>query len=368
MLEPIKELTSELKEKIVDLIQNKYVKKNNHPDFPLFIYNYTERCIFDNKWTDEILQFRGLITDFDHNIIARPFPRFENFNPQNPIKKHSRIMKKFDGSLGILYFYEEKPYIATRGCFKNIQTEKAEKMLYEKYKEAIPLLDPEITYLFEIIFPENRIVIDYGKEEELILLAMIHTKTGKEIWPLCPNLLKFFKTPELFEFQDLKILSQQNVNNEEGYVVVYEDGSREKIKFEEYIKLHALVTGVTPYRIFNLLRTNTENIDDHLKGIPDELFDEIKIYIKETQAKFRLTKFTIVSKFKSIKKSLEKKFNEQEIPRKEYALQFRETASKLKDNTLLPIFFFLLDGRDISDFIWDKLEPSADLNFKCNKF
>jgi hypothetical protein len=37
------------------------------------------------------------------------------------------------------------------------------------------------TYLFEIIYPENRIVVDYNGEERLVLLGIINTETGEEL-------------------------------------------------------------------------------------------------------------------------------------------------------------------------------------------
>jgi len=39
------------------------------------------------------------------------------------------------------------------------------------------------TVLFEIIYPENRIVVDYGEMEDLVLLGAVHTATGGSLAP-----------------------------------------------------------------------------------------------------------------------------------------------------------------------------------------
>jgi RNA ligase len=89
------------------------------------------------------------------------------------------VYDKLDGSLGILYFYDDKPYIATRGSFTSEQAERANKIFQKKYSHLH--FNKEHTYLFEIIYPENRIVVDYGAKEDLILLAVLDTETGKDL-------------------------------------------------------------------------------------------------------------------------------------------------------------------------------------------
>ena len=67
--------------------------------------------------------------------------------------------------------------LATRGSFTSPQAIKGRELL-EKYDYN--RLAKDYTYLFEIIYPENRIVCNYDFED-LILLGMIHTKTGDEV-------------------------------------------------------------------------------------------------------------------------------------------------------------------------------------------
>jgi RNA ligase len=70
-----------------------------------------------------------------------------------------------DGSLGILYKVDGKPYLATRGSFVSDQAVAGTAMLHERYGDYE--FEDGFTYLFEIIYPENRIVIDYKGMSDL---------------------------------------------------------------------------------------------------------------------------------------------------------------------------------------------------------
>ena len=39
----------------------------------------------------------------------------------------------------------------------------------------------DCTYCFEIIYPENKIVVDYGEIEDLLLSSIKHAKSGKHV-------------------------------------------------------------------------------------------------------------------------------------------------------------------------------------------
>ena len=152
----------------------------SHPTEDLVIWNYTPKCTYAQAWDDVTIQSRGLITKLDGTIVSRPFPKFWNLEedkvsiPLEPFK----VTTKEDGSLGVLYFIDDTPYIATRGSFISEQAIRGTEILHQKYKDFH--FKKQYTYLFEIVYPQNRIVVDYGDTEDLILLAIIHTETGEE--------------------------------------------------------------------------------------------------------------------------------------------------------------------------------------------
>ncbi len=73
------------------------------------------------------------------------------------------VYEKMDGSLGILYWIDDKPFLATRGAFESEQAIKGTELL--RKHQNLNKLNRNYTYLFEIIYPSNRIVVDYGAEE-----------------------------------------------------------------------------------------------------------------------------------------------------------------------------------------------------------
>lgn len=154
--------------------------KQKHPEADLYIWNYTPECQYKRQWDKYTMMCRGLITDGEGNIIARPFKKFFNWDePDAKYPKKSKrvdVYEKMDGSLGILYWIGDTPWIATRGSFTSEQAIWSTCM-FRKYANY-DSFDKSLTYLFEIIARWNRIVVDYPNNN-LTLLA-IYDRTGKE--------------------------------------------------------------------------------------------------------------------------------------------------------------------------------------------
>lgn len=166
------------------LIADNYINVNKHPTADLYIYNYTAKAQYDSVWNEWTLACRGLILDGDFKIVARPFQKFFNLGEhENQVipNESFEVFEKMDGYLGILYWLDNKPHIATRGSFASEQALVATEMLHTQYADVISLLEKSKTYLFEIIYPENRIVLDYVNERKLVLLAIVDTEIGVEI-------------------------------------------------------------------------------------------------------------------------------------------------------------------------------------------
>ena len=98
-------------------------------------------------------------------------------------------------------------------------------------------MNKECTYCFEIIYPGNKIVVDYGTLQDLFLISITHTKTGKNI-----NIEQAgFKTVPKIDTSDITCTewSAHDVENEEGYVIRFvNDNLRVKIKFDNYVQKH----------------------------------------------------------------------------------------------------------------------------------
>src|SRR5271163_1020320 len=63
---------------LMDYKNRGLLKCQDHPRFPLIIWNYSELTQFAKKWDHVTTQCRGLITDTRGKIIARSFNKFHN--------------------------------------------------------------------------------------------------------------------------------------------------------------------------------------------------------------------------------------------------------------------------------------------------
>jgi RNA ligase len=178
---------------LFDRMQNeKFIRQQTHPTLPLNIINYTEQAQYKREWNEVTLNCRGLIYNYDTGeIVARGFPKFFNWDDSSqPYPPHGPVLRspKMDGSLGILYpDYSDNPHtviwrVATRGSFASDQASWATSTLWLQHAAGdldLTDLNPAKSYLCEIIYPENRIVVDYGTQERLTLLDVLDTATGK---------------------------------------------------------------------------------------------------------------------------------------------------------------------------------------------
>jgi RNA ligase len=253
-----------------------YIKTSVHPSGELTIYNYTEKAVYDKFWTPETLQCRGLIADNSGNIVSRPFSKFFNLgeNLQSLPDEPFEVYEKLDGSLGITYFHDGQYHIASRGSFTSPQAIYATEML----RSSGILLCEDVTYLFEIIYPENRIVVNYGEEESLNLIGVIETCSGFEHRQTCgkfwaanfwPPPLKVVKKYD--GIKDIETLKKLNEKNKEGFVIHFESGLRIKIKFDDYVKLHSIITKMTKRKIWEFVKEG-KSFYEFIENIPDELF------------------------------------------------------------------------------------------------
>ena len=343
----VKELENMNKKEILELIENKYLEVNKHPNFDLYIYNYSAKAQYDRLWNEITLQCRGLIMDSNFNVIARPFLKFFNLGemenqviPNLPFD----VFDKLDGSLGILYFADNKPFIATRGSFTSDQAIKANELLNSKYKNSISKLNPDYTYLFEIIYPTNRIVVDYGTQELLVLTGIIETKTGNEIELIDIGFPIVKKYDSLNDISKLNDLEQ---NNKEGFVIKFSNNYRLKVKFEEYKRIHKIVTQVSSIAIWEYLRENS-SLNELLEKVPDEFYDWVKKIEKELKTQFD----TIENQCKKDFKILE--------DRKQTALYFQKCENQ-------SVLFAMLNERNYADIIWKKIRPEHEKPFSNSR-
>ena len=334
-------------EKLNKYYEDGLLYKQVHPSLPLTIWNYTEKVQYENLWDEVTLMCRGLVTDDNGDIVATPFQKFFNIEEGKfePTEKFE-VYEKMDGSLGIVFWYRGQWVVATRGSFTSDQANKAREIL-KKYNTDI--MFRHLTFCFEIIYPENRIVLDYGNDEKLVLLGTFDKngkETDSEIW----SHWGFDVVKKYDGINDYKELKQMVKNDQEGFVVKFSNGDRVKVKGVEYLRLHKIMTNVTTTGIWEYLK-NGEDVMELLKDVPDEFYKKIESYIKDLRYSYFQISEDAGKRFDYM---MYGKYNDKEpiTDRKEFA-EWVFTQPKHMSG----ILFRMFDKKDYSEIIWNLIRP-----------
>jgi RNA ligase len=378
--------------------QNGLLQKQIHPKFDLTIWNYSPKVQYERLWDEITIQCRGLVTNSKGDVVARPFKKFFNYEEHKPEELPNEdfvVYEKMDGSLGILFYYEEEltderryniwfnnnyetgmerffdpnnlpdfdnPYyeptpktkgewiLATRGSFTSPQSIKGKEIFDKKYN--VSSLRKTRTYLFEIIYPENRIVVDYGNEEKLVLLGVIDTESGEEI----PDSAIFFMQEQGFEIvtiyktwgEGYDLLQEEISKDREGYVIRFKNGFRMKIKGDEYKRLHRIITNISNRDIWEYLKDN-KPMDEILDKVPDEFYNWVRETARDLTVRFE----NINKEYSEIYENLKSR----NLDRKEFAIR----AKQYRHSNIL---FNMLDGREHTKNIWKIIYPNYSKPFK----
>lgn len=331
-------------------IEEGYVRRQVHPELPLAILNYTERCQYERAWTDVTRACRGLIVrDGTGEVIARPWAKFFNYgeHPEGSLDLLSpaEVTDKKDGSLGIMYPVPGGWAIATRGSFASDQAIHATAVLRDRYPDFEP---PEgMTVLFEIVYPANRIVVDYGATDDLILLGAVDIATGEAVGPHWISLWDGPITETMSAGTLAEALSLPPRPGREGVVCRLPGSVMIKLKQDDYVALHRLITGMNARVVWERIGAG-ETAEQICAAIPEEFHP----WVREVGGELIREKNRIIdeatAEHERILAGLPDGWT-----RKDYAL----IAGKSEHRAWL---FNLLDERDPSAGIWRTLKPSGE--------
>jgi hypothetical protein len=397
---------------MLDILQKYHddglLHKQTHPTLDLTIWNYSPKVQYERLWDEITLQCRGLVTNSKGDIVARPFKKFFNYEehkPEDIPNEDYVVYEKMDGSLGILFYYEyelsdeiryniwfnnnyetgmerffdpnnlpdfDNSYyeptpktkgewiLATRGSFTSPQAIKGKEILD---RHDISAWRKDNTYLFEIIYPENRIVVDYKGEEKLVVLGAIHTETGNEV----PDSSLFFLQESGFELvmtyktwgETYDLLKEEISKEKEGYVIRFKSGFRMKIKGDEYVRLHKILTNISNRDIWEYLKDN-KPFDELLEKVPDE-FNQ---WVKETVRDLRYACFQLRERAGKLHDGFRYgKYGDRdpEPSKKEFA------EFVMKQQKVLHAIMFAMWNRNnekVDDIIWKIVKPEYSKPFK----
>jgi T4 RnlA family RNA ligase len=338
-------------ETLPTLITEGYITSQTHPSLPLKIYNYTAKAQFDRYWSDATIHCRGLVLDDLNRPVARPLPKFFNLSEYQGTLPDGvpQIYEKLDGSLIILFHYQGQWEVASRGSFASEQAQMA-RVLLANYCDDLYRLDPAYTYLFEIIYPSNRIVVDYGSAQRLVLLAAVNTQTGAELDHTQVHWIdraQTYPVTTLPEWLSSIEQTQAELHNHEGFILKWPNGFRLKYKLADYVRLHRIITRVQAKDIWECLSQN-QSLEQFLDSVPDEFYN----WVKDT------------------KRALETQYQEIEAECQQAFKDFgdrKQTAMYFQTQKYPGVLFLMLDGRDYSQTIWKLIKPGYELPFRATQ-
>ena len=347
----------------LDSLSNEFgIKIKNYPDEGIAILNYS--MIDSPKYHPIVRECRSLIIEnkYPYNIVSRSFDRFYNYSECPDTNKFNFkdavILDKIDGSLINVYYFNGKWHISTKGTAFG----EAETVTGIKYRDLVlsvfdidiykDILYPfnvdikDLTFIFEVVSPHNRIVTPY-KKTDLYLIGVRNKKTGIEfvydhlqLWAETLDV----KVPEIFNFNDYNLLVDRFREVSaftEGYVCVdYNNNHRLKIKNPAYVNIHHIRDNGTlsSNRIVGLVWDGEE--EEYLAYFPEDR-EFFAPYINAME-KLVVDIEDIYNKYKNIESQ------------KEFALTIKDLSYK-------SLLFQLRAGRSIDDVLLN-----VSKNFKIN--
>lgn len=353
-----------------------HVTRKEHPSLPLAIFTYTRVCQYDNIWNPVTMHCRGLIVDTaTQQIVALPFPKIfvtgmhgvHDFAPPLPAEPFE-IFEKLDGSLAIAFHYNGRWHAASKGSFISEQAQWAQTWLDA---HDTSLLDPKLTYLAEAIYPSNRIVVDYGDREALVLLAAYRPADGTEepLAAVAEHWAPIGSAARAWGFgSDITELEKAAANDttmdgriaggtaEEGYVIRFALGLRAKVKLSAYLALHKLYTGTNERTVWEVLASGQDPA-----VLFDQVPDEFAAWVRAAAASLRQRHAELVDaavdSYADVMAALPA-----DPDRKTFALE----ACKSEYRSPL---FLIHDGRDqaVFDWAWKQIKPRGDQPFKADE-
>lgn len=386
---------------LAEEIEGGWITRRAHPTLPISILTYSRGCQYDRHWTPATIACRGLVVeDSTDRIVAHCFPKFFNtgehehgFDYAPPLPDEPfEVFDKVDGSLGIVFHYDGAWRVASKGSFISEQAQWGQRWL-----DAHPLhaeqLVPGNTYLAEIVYPENRIVVNNGDEQTLVLLAVYGPDGAEQLvqrhredwcamggrvvwaWPALP-LPELVKMAALNEKLDG---SAATGSDAEGWVIRYVSGIRAKVKFAEYVRLHKVLTGVNARDIWRALAVTVlgpaadakrtaqalncsaadiealRRVADPLEALLDGVPDEFDAWVRGICA-------DLTEHAAALEAEIEDAFAERAHLRDDRAA-FARSAQGL-DPAVKAAMFLKLDGKNLDLHIWRNIRPETVTPFR----
>lgn len=215
------------------------------------------------EWNKDNVIYRSSIWDNEGYPVSLSWKKFFNWDercdisPKPASLDECRLINKEDGSTLIVSVYNGEFIIRTRGSsdislLDNGYEKEFLLKKYSKFFNSIPIGDAyeyyssSVSWVFEWVTPNNKIILDYGDEPKLILTGIInHSDYSYSPRYDLEYLAKFYDLDIPVEYNFDSIDAMQRAMKElkgiEGICVYFNDYQDiKKVKTSEYLMLHSL--------------------------------------------------------------------------------------------------------------------------------
>jgi RNA ligase len=134
-------------------------------------------------------------------------------------------------------------------------------------------------------------------------------------------------------------------SNREGYVVRFSNGFRVKIKGDEYVRLHRILTNVSTLTIWEYLKDGLP-FDEILNNVPDEFYDSVRKVKEDLLMQYSDIEADALAAFEILRDCPD---------RKTFAILANTTFPNCAS-----LLFSMLDGKDYSGKIWNMIRPDFE--------
>lgn len=331
-------------------------------------YMYMSDKMFHN---DVERECRGLkFCSTTGRILARPYHKFHNLNerPDYTTDKVDLtlphvILDKLDGSMVHTCATTMGIYLMTRMGVTEV-AEQADKFLlknqirFSRLFGSLPI--DEYCYIFEYVGPNNKIVLDYEKED-LILTGIRNIYNGAYVYyhEMAALAAPFgVKVVERFPFEGFEGNMERIANcmkdqrHNEGYVVRFASGAMIKIKSDEYVRKHRTKDLVSSQKgILDLIVNN--NLDDVLPQLDPPVRTKVEEYQSAINEQISLTaacaKLFVASR--------------EDLTQKDFALEVQDQVAK----PLQSVYFLIRRGCDPHEETLNLIRKNVGTNKRASE-
>lgn len=233
---------------------NALVELDFHPTLPLILLNYSDTAHatlhrFPSGWTTALRLCRGIVFSRRGALVAIAYPKFFNYGEMPETKnlpdEPFDVSEKYDGHLGIIFWFSGRLVATSRGRFESPTSVLANQMLAEYVQKFgwDKRFPRQFTLLVEIIHPDTAVKVDYGDRKEFIATGAIdirrfndcdYQETALLAGRLGLRVAERWSGSSVADL--LKLMSDLSVKNREGGVIRFRvSGLRVKVKFADYI-------------------------------------------------------------------------------------------------------------------------------------